>query len=435
MARGKGPGDIYGVFGDPDNPDFLNMGRLLWSLVVDLPSWVYRRVETASLVAEQRIRRNMSVDCRVPPEVCDLIEKLGFDRFFVPLRFVMRGSLLSFDLRLDRKPVPLLTREQNTMATLAMLYAAVDQCNLTLDDPRGVLGRVADIDASAAQDALAALGLGPTPGPDESVEAAQLRWAITTFDQKYLLLTDVPLEVARQRSVFKIVQELPQYPLRAGARRLHQEIAWEPMSFVFDTPDINAGGSYHFQFTAPDGLAVSDGTLLAASSDRTEVESFGRPTLRTSVLGLNATIGEVPPEKDSYAAVVKVQPTPDGLMRASAASAVFTTILLLIAAASAQRLEDEQFGPSITLLLVLPGVVSTYLARPGEHSMVSRVLRGIRVLMLTSAVIIYLAAGVLALGPEREVLRATWLTSAVISAVPATMLVVAVRRCRLAPWN
>lgn len=431
----RSPLDIYDVLHDRDHPVFIDLGRLLWSLVANQPSWVYRRVETASLIAEQRIRRNMSVDCRVPPAVTDLAEELGFDRFIVPLRFVMSGSLLSFDLRLDRNPVPLLTREQNILATQALLYAAVDQCDIEIDGHiRKKLTDVAHADRRVARDTLDLLGLSPEAGPDEAVEEAQLRWAVTTFDQKYLLLTDVPLEAGRERTVFKIVQELPQYPLPAPSHRLRQAVAWEPMSFVFDTPDVTAAGSYHFQFTAPDGLTVNDGILLAADTARTEVTGFGTTTRRTSVLGLNAGSEELP-EADSFAAVVKVRPSPDGVMRASAASAVFTTILLLIASAGSHRLDDDQLGPSITLLLVLPGVVSTYLARPGEHSMVSLVLRGTRVLMLSSAIIIYLAAGTLAMGVDGTALRTAWLALAAVSAFPAMVLTVAVRRCRLTPWT
>lgn len=428
------PLDIYEILEDPEHPVFIDLGRLLWSLVADQPSWVYRRVETASLVAEQRIRRNMSVDCRVPPQVIDLADDLGFDRFIVPLRFVMSGSLLSFDLRLNQEPVPLLTREQNILATQALLQAAVDQCDIELDRvTRARLADVAHADRLAGSQTLDALGLGGPPSPDQTVEEAQLRWAVTTFDQKYVLLADVPLRTVRRRSVFKIMQELPQHPLPSPAHRIRQEVGWEPMSFVFDAPDVTAANSYHFQFTAPDGLTVSDGTLLAANSDRTVVQTFGTATHRTSVLGLNSHSTAVP-ETDSYAAVVQVRPSPDGLMRASAASAVFTTILLLIAGAGAHRLDDQELGASITLLLVLPGVVSTFLARPGEHTIVSRVLRGVRFLSLTSAVIIYLAAGSLAMGVSGSALRASWLALAALSAVPAAILLVAVRRCRLTPW-
>jgi hypothetical protein len=429
------PLDIYEVLSDPDHPAFIDLGRLFWSLIADQPAWVFRRVETASLIAEQRIRRVMSVDCRVLPDVVDLAEDLGFDRFIIPLRFVMSGSLLSFDLRHNDDPVPLLTRDQNTLATQALLYAAVDQCDIDLSTPlRANLAQVSRADMVAAPPTLDLLGLGSQRRPDETVEEALLRWAVTTFDQKYLLLADIPLADAQHRSVFKIIQELPQHPLPSPAHRIRQQVAWEPMSFVFDAPDVTAAGSYHFQFTAPDGLTVSDGTLLAANEERTHVEAFGTTTRRSSVLGLNSHIGGVP-DTDSYAAVVKVRPSPDGLLRASAASAVFTTVLLLIASTWANRLQDEQLGSSITLLLVLPGVVSTFLARPGEHSMVSRVLRGVRFLMLTSAVIIYLGAGALAMGMSGQSLRVVWLVLATVSAVPTIVLAVAVHRCRLTPWS
>lgn len=438
-SRGGGPLDIYEVLEDRDHPDFPDLGRLLWSLVATQQAWVYRRVETATLVGERRIRRHMSVDCRVPPSVVELAEEMRFDRFLVPLRFVMRQSLLSFNLSRDNLAVPLLTREQNIMATTALLDAAIEQCDIEVsEEARDLLNQVATVDFEAAPEALAALGLaGSDPAPT-TLEEELLRWAVVTFDQNYLLLGDVALAGLRRRSIFKITQELPQLPLRSPARSrlpLGTEVAWDPTSFWFDTPDVTAAGSYHFQFIAPDGLTVDGGTLVAATGDGDDrgLTAFGTHTSRVSVLGLNAHAGDVP-ETDSHAAVVRVRPSPEGIMRASAASATITTVLLLLASVAAQRLDDEQVGPSTTLLLVIPGLVSTFLARPGEHSMVSRVLRGVRVLTLTSAFMAYLAAALLPLGLDRETMRAGWLVLGALSAVPAFMLLVAVRRCRSALW-
>jgi hypothetical protein len=433
-----GPLDIYDVLEDPDHPVFLDLGRLLWSLVPTQSTWVFRRVETATLVGERRIRRRMSVDCRVPPTVIDLAGQLELDRFMVPLRFVMRQSLLSFDLHLGRNPVPLLTRDQNIMATRALLHAAVEQCRREPDLAlRTHLARVAQADTEAAPETLDVLGLSDDPMPGETVEEGLLRWAVTTFDQNYLLLADVALDALQDRTLFKITQELPQHPVRSRAgvsMPVRQEIAWEPMSFVFDTPDVTTAGSYHFQFAAPDGLTISGGFLLAADDDGVGLHTFGTATSRTSVLGLNAHPSDVP-DSDSYGAVVHVRPSPEGVMRASAASATMSTVLLLIAAAAAHRLDEIQLGPSITLLLVIPGLVSTFLARPGEHSMVSRVLRGTRVLSVLSALVIYTAAGMLVLGVTGPALRFGWLSLALLSAFPATALLLAVRRCRPREWE
>ena len=72
--------------------------------------------------------------------------------------------------------------------------------------------------------------------------------------------------------------------------------------------------------------------------------------------------------------------------------------------------------------------------RPGEHSLVSRLLRGTRTLLLSSVVSIYVAAAaVLVVGEVADRLRLVWGVLALVSAVPAVALVQALRRCQSLP--
>ena len=431
-SRNNGPLDIYEVLHDPTHENFLHLGRLLWSLVPVQPEWVHRKVESATLVGERRIRRHMSVDCHVPSEVTDLAGEVGFERFFVPLRFVMSQSLLNFDLVLDGQAVPLLTRSQNIMATRAMLHAAAEQCDID-DAPevRAILAEVARADHPAEREALALLGLGPQPvdSGDEPIEQAMLRWAIRTFDRNYMLLADVPLAAVQHRTVFKVTQEFYQTISHnaSGLLPVAEQVAWRPTPLIFNIPDVTSASSYHFEFIAPAGMIVDSGSLLA----RVEGEDvfFGTSTVLTTMGGINIHSEDVP-QADSYTATLRVRPSAEGLLRASAASATISTLLLLVAAAGAHRLGDEGLGPSVTLLLVLPGLVSTFLARPGEHSLVSFMLRGIRVLTLFSALLTYVAAGLLAMGVSGAALRLSWLGLAVVSMVPAVALIGAVLSAR-----
>jgi hypothetical protein len=131
---------------------------------------------------------------------------------------------------------------------------------------------------------------------------------------------------------------------------------------------------------------------------------------------------------------VLVRPSPDGLLRACAVSAGFSTVLLFLAALFASRFDRHSLDASIALLLVLPGVVSTLLARPGEHHLVSRLLRGVRVLTLASAVTVYFAAAVVVAGVSGHALQKWWFALAAVSAIPSVVLGIAVQRCRLHRW-
>lgn len=467
--------DLYDVLMDREHPAFADLGRLLWTLIATQPSWIDRRVETASLTAERRFRRHMSVDCRMPPSVLELATDLGLSRFLVPLRFVTKsGPMLAFDLRLDDQSVPWLTRSQNAMAARSVLYAAVDHLGPPLTpDLDAAIGDVAGADVAASDRVLELLGLN-LPGDNgdfESLPAEGLavpeelvRWLVTTLDHNFLLLADVGIPQVRRRTVFKITQELGlrvQEPLPILA-----QMAWEPTSFVFDCPDVTATSSYHFQFVAPDGMIVAGGELFGAPRDGDDdngdaghvvgslgepdgegdgdsggesgiggrTESFGISASQGSVLGLNTHVWDVP-EAETYNVEVLVRPSPDGLLRASAVSAGFSTILLFLAAAFAHRLDGGRLDASIALLLVLPGLVSTFLARPGEHHLVSRLLRGVRLLTLASAIIVYFAAAVVVAGVAGSALRWTWTGMALLSAIPTVVLVVAVERSRLRLWS
>lgn len=433
--------DPYEVLMDPAHPAFADVGRLLWTLVATQWSWIDRRVENISLSGERSFRRHMSIDCRVPPVVADLVGDLGFGRFFVPLRFVSKQPLLAFDLRLGDRSVPLLTRRQSALAAEAVLRAAVEQIGqeLTPEVVAAVQRVTSDEDHSAAP-ALALLGLTEPGRVGETATPAELaHWALSTFDTNYLLLADVGLGDIRRRTIFKVTQEVG--PTMRGAQDLplRSAIAWQPTSFVFETPSVTATSSYHFQFDAPDGLVVSGGELFgtdapAAATSTTPKRMFGSSASQGSVLGLHTNREEIP-AADSYSAEVLVRPSPDGQLRSSAVSSCFSTALLFLATVLAHRIDSTRVDGSVALLLVVPGVISTFLARPGEHYWVSRLLRGVRVLTLISAVTVYLAAAVIVTGVADGSIREYWLAFALISLVPSVALVVASRRCRFYGWS
>lgn len=434
--------DLYEVLLDSQHPAFSDLGRLLWTMIATQTSWVDRRVETASLSGERRFRRHMSVDCRVPPSVLELAFALGFNRFLVPLRFVTKkGALLAFDLRLDDQSVPWLTRSQNTAAATSVLHAAVDQLGAELTpELEAVLAKVAGTDESAAEEACRLLRLTEPARSGASATVEELvHWLFTTLDHNFLLLADVGVQQIRRRTVFKITQELGlrvQEPLPIRA-----QIAWDPTSFVFDTPDVTAASSYHFQFVAPDGMAVSGGGLFAAALDSEVADGvadgrrqrFGTASSQGSVLGLNTHIHDVP-EAATFNVEVLVRPSADGLVRACAVSAAFSAGLLTLAAIFANRLGDR-LDASTAMLLVLPGVVSTFLARPGEHHLVGRLLRGVRTLAIVSGITVYSAAALLVAGVSGGALRASWAVLAGCATIPAGVLLYAVRRCRKDAWS
>jgi hypothetical protein len=455
---------LYDVLMDVDHPAFPDLGRLLWTLVATQWQWVDRRVEAVALAGERRFRRRMSVDCHVPPDVVDLAADLGFDRFLVPLRVVTKRPLLAFDLRLGDTSVPLLTRQQSAMAARAVLHAAVEQLGHELTiEVVAALDQLATSDHPGGATALRMLGLDHDDGVGSvrlgrtTTPADLARWAVTTFDNNYLLLADVGLHEIRRRTLFKVTQDIGS-TLKGPSHTLpwRSAISWEPTSFVFDVPDVTATTSYLFQFETPDGLIAAGGELFGATAaddpepddDDLAVEgdpggagdgtlvgrrTFGAAASQGAVLGLQAHLHEVP-EADTYNAEVLVRASPDGLLRASAVSACFSAVLLFLATLIANDLRATRADSSAALLLVLPGVISTYLARPGEHHLVSRMLLGVRTLTVASGMIVYVAAAIVVSDVAPGLVREIWACLTVAAAAIAVVLTVAVRRCRSVGW-
>jgi len=425
------PLDLYDVLDDPAHPAFADLGRLLWALVATQWSWIDRRVESASLTGERSFRRRMSIDCRVPPAVVELAAELGFDRLLVPLRFVTKHPLVAFDLRLGDATVPLLTRRQSAQVAEAVLRAAVEPLVGELTPEIGAaIETVASDNEEGGDVAIELLALTEAARTGEDATPAQLaRWALTTFDTNYLMLADVALADVEQRAIFKVTQEVG--PTLHGTHELSvlSSVAWQPAPFILDTPTVTATSSYHFQFDAPPGLVVSGGELFGAVQGDRRRHSFGTSASQGSVLGMHASITEVP-DVDGYYAEVLVHPSPDGLLRSSAVSSCFSTLLLTLGLVFASSIDSTRADASAGLLLVLPGIVSTFLARPGEHYWVSRLLRGVRVLTLASAVTLYTAAAALVTGLADSANRWMWLAFTVASALPSAGLMVAIRRCR-----
>jgi hypothetical protein len=84
-----------------------------------------------------------------------------------------------------------------------------------------------------------------------------------------------------------------------------------------------------------------------------------------------------------------------------------------------------------TLLLALPALVATFLAGRREHRLLDRFLRALRLTLLWSALLAYVGAALLAVGPAGSALRIAWLFLSLFAAVLAAIILVALRRARV----
>lgn len=163
---------------------------------------------------------------------------------------------------------------------------------------------------------------------------------------------------------------------------------------VFLVPAIGQASSYHVEFEAPEGLAVTRGRLDARESywrddpdeDVPVTSDIDRITTGRSHLYL-AQVSQ----GCSGRAIFNLRPKPSTIIRAAVmASAV--TALLLAAVSLDLRAVRGNVGATVALLLLVPGALSAYVIRPREHPFTTRTALGLRLMASAPALYALLAA-------------------------------------------
>lgn len=211
--------------------------------------------------------------------------------------------------------------------------------------------------------------------------------------------------------------------LRAGERE-----------FEVGLPAIADCVSFHAQVVPPAGLKVKRVVLQKGSpfgSSRPTNETEGSHTGNVGHVNAN----HVPP--GTYAnLVIKLCATSRGAMFAAMSASVATACLLVALSLQPEsRVASLQAarGNTVVLLLIIPGLISTYLARPGEPSVVGRVLRTVRILLLVNSLTLYVVAGSFVLGTAGSALRTVFSAVAIVASACAILLSVSWARCQRVP--
>jgi hypothetical protein len=108
-------------------PEERVLGFVAWRLVGAWKHWVRRRVESISYETAHTVRRRVSVDLRMLPELMSEPVVLWGDEpiHYIPIAQLRKQRLVRFDLRdEDGRALPLVTTRRNCAITAAMLSAA-----------------------------------------------------------------------------------------------------------------------------------------------------------------------------------------------------------------------------------------------------------------------------------------------------------------------
>lgn len=406
-------------WGVPLNERERGLGLRVLRLVLGWSDWVHRRVETVHFESAEAFRRRVSVDFTLPRDLKSPIEDGDNHKVYLtPLTLLRKEPLTNFDLKDEGgRALPLLTKERNGSLAAALLTGLAS--TVAPNELRERHGPRPPLDV---EQALLRLALSDRKGggmrfvaselaPSSSDSAAASAWRSELLGQSGFLavaraltanyLVVVPLaSPPGTRRIVKLAYDEPRSPKprRRGLSRRGVGLGADVR--VIDTPAVSYGSSYHLEFVAPDGLIITRGdltphvgTTLLTSMTRSVRESRRRASLYLPVDLIRAQTSTMLGRVQGRGGVW-LRPPPSTLVRSTALLSIFTAALLLFVALRWESLADNA-GIVPSLLLIVPAGLAALIARPGEASIATQLLFGVRLQAVVVALCAYLAAAVL----------------------------------------
>ena len=332
---------------------------------------------------------------------CNELEGLPGDPASVPLGFLLKQPLRNFDLRDEAgASLPLLTKEQNAVSAFTALLTYADALAGPYLSAQVVdhLRTIATGDLDAAGDALSSFRSGVSPLHRDLMGDSVFEQLATTLAHNFILLVPLHAEEGRRVVKFSYVEPLL-WPERDRASFL-STLGWIPTPLEFETPAIGEAKSYHFEFTAPPGLGIV--------RSRMDVEDDGQPeTVYEDPEPLTEThlyVSDRRPQERGRAHVW-LEPFRSGLVRVSTAAVLVNSLILTLAYF---RLDEVAKAATASLLVAIPGLISAFISRPGEHAVATQMLFGVRAVVGASGLVVFLAGLSLIGGFATESLRIIW---------------------------
>jgi hypothetical protein len=393
-------------------------------LLCEGPAWIERRKQRVVFIDDQIARHQVTVDFGVPPDVFTTEDGAGKTVAYLPL-FVLRKAqpqqLLDFDFRDEaNKALPLPTRQFNSAiseaalrwlatSSLRRVFPGAQLGSQRLDQLRVIAQDDPAVNAPVAESLL---------HPNDSLVGVTARATLANdTDFRFLVrlfawtsVIVVPVSPAKTHHILKLSFSEPINQMRRPrAPGMHLPV-WSqiraglsPLGVQVDVPFMGAR-TFHIEVHPPEGMESRNSLIAARRTD-------GGVAYHTGSQAGSAMHLYVPDAGNlrSGFAQVPLQVRPDRFIAGALMAAV------LVSAAIAACI---LFAPSIAqnnttapaLLLLLPGLIATYMSRR-DHALVVKLLSSARLLLAFAALAAYLSAAWLVIAPERS------------QAAPSTVLV------------
>jgi hypothetical protein len=382
-----------------------HIGRYAAHCLCSDMSWIKRRKHRVSFIDDAVVRHHQSVDFIVPGDAPAYDRGDGINVAMLPL-FVLRKAprlLLDFDFRDEEgKACSLPTRAENAAISAAALCAHAQQVlNTQLNgaqlqcDIADELVAIAEGDSSETLTRADAL-LERDPADAESqrsilAENTDFRFLVGLL--AWASIVAVPVRTTQQH-LLKLSYSEPIYELTQSRNR-RINLGWDPLPGLVVDPFVGAG-TFHLEVHPPKGMNACRGQLAAAGRDEPDLDTNDGAS---RVLHLYLRNAE---NKRTGFATFDLVMQRDGYVNGAAWSALAVAMALLACVLFADQLAANNTSAPAYLLL-FPGLIATYVTRPGEHPLTWRLLGWSRLILAATAICAYLAAGWLVVAPTHAV--------------------------------
>ncbi len=400
------------------------LGGAMFLLMDDPKDWVHRRVETVSFLDASSIRRKVSVDFDVP----GVEARPAQGPALVPLALLEKRPLVNLDVRDESgASCPVLNAEENGFVTWSLLTRVAYQAVFSQLEGRPLPGHILDdlrvlagAPAGEAAAKLEEIGCGLDPELRKRLELPLFKEYAESLATRFLLITELADDQRKRRVLkFSYTTQLEKAKKRRRERGLGM-LGWTATQFDVGGHIVGEGQSYHVEFEGPPGLDVERAELFCADPldtlDEGRLHSAQVVGSRAHMYASDEDLGV------EGISSVWLRPPRPGLLRSSLVTAF---VIVSVFFWFDDRIIDQGNRLAIPLLLIAPGLVASFIIRPGEHGLVTDLLAGVRAAIGLAALAAYAGAIAVAGGVSDSSLMKSWRILGIVAVVCFISLCVA----------
>jgi hypothetical protein len=230
----------------------------------------------------------------------------------------------------------------------------------------------------------------------------------------FLLLVPLHIEPGERRVISFAYDEAltprDMHPLE----RLLVELGFRPFRLSVAFFALGRASSYHIETAPPEGVFIEHATLWLEGGSAPQELQRTRPIYQAHLYLVAEEAGIARDAVATFEVAFNIHPS-GFLVGLLLTSAITTT---LFAGGLLFRYLGVHPAPDSTpaVLMVLPGIFSAYLVRPGEHELVRRMFRWLRIQAVAMTLLAFWGASIVALQPPAGVRLWGWLAAFVLSA-------------------